>query len=430
MKNQLIVRHIRTKRKIREIVTYIDDDCELRREHEKIVSFLRKNVYNSLFAKAYVCKGGIFENAKAHMYNDVFIKLDIKDFFNSIDHEKLKEQLYIEINKRNKITENECWKIVHKCSCGYYGLPLGLVSSPDLANIFLKRFDNLFYGRIRRKARKCNIENVIYTRYADDLTVSFKYSYSYSDFVSYVKKVAVKLLAEFGLELNKGKTKICRINKSNHVRITGISIVKDDENYRTISVGKKLKNEIFWKAINYYDYPEKVGDNEIQQLKGMLSFVLSIEKKGISFTYSRGMRQLIYDRGYKNIIELVRALPNTGNIAKYNRITWRDSDNDELDELFYHESFTSTDDDDTGFDPSTWNKESILRINGYTVSKQEGLSDWQRQIILRNIYETKKMTKYQMIDHLEAMISLRQYQSRYNEAIEKWRRDIKYLREI
>ena len=50
------------------------------------------------------------------------------------------------------------------------------------------------------------------------------------------------------------------------------------------------------------------SEKDIEKLKGLLSFVLSIEKEGISFSYSRGMRQLIYDRGFKNIVELISSL--------------------------------------------------------------------------------------------------------------------------
>ena len=136
MNNELIEKHIRTKRKIRKIVTYKEDNCALRNLHENALKFIRSNSYPSLFAKAYIPHRGIYENAKAHLYNDIFIKIDIKDFFNSIDHKKLATQLYVELNKVSdfKISRVHCQKLVEVASCGYPGLPLGLVTSPDLAN--------------------------------------------------------------------------------------------------------------------------------------------------------------------------------------------------------------------------------------------------------------------------------------------------------
>ena len=96
MNPDLEERYIRTKRKIRKIVTYKDENCNLIKIHRNVLDFIRTNSYPSLFAKAYVPKRGIFENVKAHLYNDIFIKVDIKDFFNSINHTKLATQLFVE----------------------------------------------------------------------------------------------------------------------------------------------------------------------------------------------------------------------------------------------------------------------------------------------------------------------------------------------
>jgi len=306
--SDLIERKIRTKRKVRTIVTYADNDSFLRSEHERILRFLRDNSYPSLFAKAYVPHRGIYENVRAHLFNDIFIKLDIKDFFNSINHEKLQRQLYIELNKvaEEYVSREQCKTIVSICSCGYPGLPLGLVTSPDLANLYLKGFDSFLYSKLK----KLPIENPIYTRYADDLTISFKHLEDYSKIVEEIKSIASKLLKEFHLQVNIKKTQVIDLSVSNHVKITGINLIKDENNYRHISIGKKLKNELFWKAIHFYDNPDVVSEMAIEQLKGMISFVLSIEKEGFSFTYSRGMRQLIYDRGYKNLPDFVEHLPN------------------------------------------------------------------------------------------------------------------------
>lgn len=306
MNPDLEERYIRTKRKIRKIVTYKDENCNLIKIHRNVLDFIRTNSYPSLFAKAYVPKRGIFENVKAHLYNDIFIKVDIKDFFNSINHTKLATQLFIELNKISKtpISKEKCEEIVEISSCGYPGLPLGLITSPDLANLYLKSFDSLLYGKLK----KYDLVNPIFTRYADDMVVSFKYTDNYEQIAKSILKDIRGLLSEFYLKINENKTQIINLNVSNHVKITGINLIKDENNYRHISVGKKLKNKIFWKAIHYHDYPEKTSEKDIEKLKGLLSFVLSIEKEGISFSYSRGMRQLIYDRGFKNIVELISSL--------------------------------------------------------------------------------------------------------------------------
>lgn len=328
MNHQLVEKHIRTKNKIRKIVTYVDDSCELRKYHEIIVKTLRKSCYPSLFAKAYVPNRGIFENAKAHLYNDIFLKFDVKDFFNSIDHEILVEQLHQEMNKVSEISLEVCEHIVSMCHCDYPGLPLGLVTSPDLANIYLKRFDSQLYGNLKLM----QLDNVIYTRYADDLIISFKYPVGYdgklfshnasrkkfsidaveaglSETIKEIEELVKNLLERYRLELNEKKTAIYSLRDTNHVRITGISITVDENGYRRISVGKKLKNEVFWKAINLYDSADRLQrSEEIQYLKGMISFMCSIEKTGFEDAYSINMMKLIEDRGFSSLQELIAHL--------------------------------------------------------------------------------------------------------------------------
>jgi len=117
--SDLLVKRIKTKNKIRKIVTYKSNECELRKVHNEIFEYLNINFINSIFAKAYIKKRSIYSNAIVHMYNDYFIMLDVKNFFNSINHAKLIERLYFELNnKKNKreISKLECSDIVDKCS--------------------------------------------------------------------------------------------------------------------------------------------------------------------------------------------------------------------------------------------------------------------------------------------------------------------------
>ncbi|MBQ3559448.1 MAG: hypothetical protein IJA07_08060 [Agathobacter sp.] len=303
MDEQLVVKYIRTKKKVRKIVTYREHN-DLRKYHEAVAKYLQKNTFNSIFAKAYVPKSSIFSNAKAHMYNDIFIKMDIRDFFPNINHEYMAKSLYHEINKIAQISNKECHDIVRKCSIGEKGLPLGLVSSPGLANLYLKEFDGLFYGQLKKMCLK----NVIYTRYADDLVVSFKYCDDYEKYAEKIVAQAEHLLQRFCLKLNMEKLQIVNLKKSNHVRITGVSITRNSQNYRHISVGKKLKNEIFWKAIELYDNPEGHNMIEREQLKGLFSFVLSIEKRGVEESFSEGMINLLKIRGFNSLKELINTL--------------------------------------------------------------------------------------------------------------------------
>lgn len=308
------IKYIRKKRKIRRIVTYSDNSTEIKNKHIGIKDFLEKNIYMSKFTKAYKKDSSIFKNAKAHMYNDVFIKLDIKDFFQNIDHKILLEILFFELNKSlntNKYSKKQLLSLIELCSVSERGLPLGLVTSPILANIYLKEFDNLLYGNLK----KFGLNNIIYTRYADDLTISFKKS-SHINIVNEKKNIELlvsRLLKKNRLKLNYSKSKMIDFEISNHVRITGLNIVKDTNNFRRITVGRKRINDLFHQSMKLHlklkEYSLTDSDKlEIQRIRGMESFIYSIEKKGYEYVFSNNMKESIYNEGFRNLSELLDAL--------------------------------------------------------------------------------------------------------------------------
>lgn len=313
MNNEVLVRYIKTKNKIRKIVSYKSDDCRLKIYHKKLNDFLKENFVNSIFSYAYVENKSIYNNAKAHMYNDFFIMLDIQKFFNNITHEKLIKRIYSEINKKNKntITLLECRKIVEKCSITNRGIPLGFITSPLLANIYLKEFDNILYGKLK----KLTVENIIYTRYADDLCISFKNNINNEKVKEEIIKIVSELLKRYSLKLNNNKTRYYNFNIVNHIKITGINIVIKENGKRRLSVGKKIKNNLFWSAINLYknkdlvkDYKNKDYKKEVLRIKGLNSFILSIEKQGYEDCYSEKMKSMIIELGFENLLDLIKKL--------------------------------------------------------------------------------------------------------------------------
>lgn len=307
--SDIVARHIKTKGKTRKIYTYRSDNCELRSSHERIEAFLSDRFVPSIFTKGYAKHCSIFQNAQAHLYNDYFIMLDIKDFFPHICHKQLSKKLFYEINRfnANQITLAECIHLVDLCSIGSRGLPLGFITSPLLSNIYLKEFDNIFYGKLKN----LGLENVIYTRYADDLVISFRWEQiedpPQKDMI--IEKASM-LLSKNGLQLNKKKTRSYNLNVANHVRITGVIISVDTQGKRKLSVGRSLKNDLFWRALACL---ENGDPTEIASVKGLQSFVLSIEKNGYEKCYSENMMDLVHAKGYASLKALIDSLNTSKN---------------------------------------------------------------------------------------------------------------------
>lgn len=299
------IRYIRTKNKTRKLVTYSSDDCELRVRHKRINDFIEARFIPSIFSKGYVKNRSIYHNALAHLYNDYFIMLDIKDFFPHICHKQLADKLFYEMNllSHEQISMKECKNVIELCSVSSRGLPLGFITSPLLSNVYMKEFDGIFFGQLK----KLGLENPIYTRYVDDITVSFKYSNRIPpiEVENQVVDLAQSLLSKYGLQLNNRKKRSYNLNISNHVRITGINITKQPDNKRLLTVGRATKNELYWGAI---DCLKSRDPEKIAHIKGMQSFILSIEKNGYEKCYSKAMIQQIRNLGFFSLKELIDSL--------------------------------------------------------------------------------------------------------------------------
>ncbi len=74
------------------------------------------------------------------------------------------------------------------------------------------------------------------------------------------------------------------------------------------------------------------------------------------------------------------------------------------------------------------NKESILKMLGYSVSKADGLTDAQRHIILDRAIECGAISKNRAISLLEFFVRLNERQPNMREARRKWNEDVNYLR--
>lgn len=313
MNNDLINYYIPKPNKpnaYRKITTYRTKDCNLYNFHSKANITLNKHIHHSDFAKAYINGRSIITNANAHKYNDIFICLDIKDFFGSIRLEKLTKTLYYELNKNqiNHFTKEQCKELVYSCSNSNVGVAIGLKPSPILANIYLKEFDGILYGKLK----KFEVKSIIYTRYADDITISYR-CFNDTDKENINKriiKLVKTLLKAYCLKLNEKKTRIIDLSISNHVRITGINITKDEHNYRKLTVGRKIKNDLYYKAVKLLS-TDNHDDNwklEARKIKGLQSFVLSVEGPSYQASYSEKMTYVFNEKGYNTIKDYIDSL--------------------------------------------------------------------------------------------------------------------------
>ncbi len=212
-------------------------------------------------AKAFKKKQSIKNNAYFHKNQNTILALDIKDFFNNING-KTVYLLFRRCGYSHKVSN------ILKELCTFKDcLPQGAPTSPIISNLIFTALDNRIYNFTRK-------ENLYYTRYADDITISGN-NINIKKVISFISMV----LNENNFELNKEKIKIMKQNTCQLV--TGIV-----SNNKIINVPKyKIKNlrkEIYYiKKYGIDDHMNHIGIKKahyLEHLMGIANFILFINK--------------------------------------------------------------------------------------------------------------------------------------------------------
>lgn len=227
-------------------------------------------------------KKSIVNNARPHLGALYILKTDIKDFFSSITLKNI-IRVFKECGYTNSVS------IVLAKLCTYDGhLPQGAPTSPYLANIVCQRLDS-------RLMVECERNFMIYTRYADDITISSRNNIKVrqNEILKLIEKEL--LIINKNLHLNSDKTII--LGPGQRKIITGISVNSK------ISVPKtylrRLRLELYFslKGVETHveNYNNKHGaaitvDQYRRKLYGKICFVNMVDQE---------KAQNLFDQFYK-----------------------------------------------------------------------------------------------------------------------------------
>lgn len=256
--------------KIRKVKMYksTSEGFMLRCIHNKINDSLNQLIELSDRSFAYRKNLSIKDCVNEHLGNSHFLKLDIHNFFNSITKRNLNKILKMkfsectdEMYKSNIKGETsqyksniiDTWdgveKVLDFCFVNSK-LPLGLVTSPILANIYMDFFDRRF---------KKEFPDLVYTRYSDDILISFNTTFD----TKIVKDFIEKELEVLKLKMNKKKIIEVKLhNVGDHVKFLGINIVNGIQgNY--ITVGKSFVSKVCMDTTNYIKGDKRLKKSQI-----------------------------------------------------------------------------------------------------------------------------------------------------------------------
>lgn len=191
----------------------------------------------------------ILTNASPHVGRPYVANIDIENFFGSIEAGMVREMLHK-------------WEFGKQLSAAIArlvtlsdGLPQGAPTSPILSNAYLFDFD---YQMARYAAEK----DLVYTRYADDITISGAHRESVVAAIKYAKQ----MLWNMGLRLNEEKSRIA--SRGGQQRVTGVVVNSKAQPPRTL---RRQVRAMFHQAERH---PEQFEGRK-RELQGYLSYLSS-----------------------------------------------------------------------------------------------------------------------------------------------------------
>ncbi|MBQ3111217.1 MAG: RNA-directed DNA polymerase [Clostridia bacterium] len=243
-----------------ERVLHVPDEF-LKAVQRSIVRNLLAYEAVSPHARAYCYGASTVKNALPHKGHRVLLKLDIQNFFDSINYPLVKNKVFT----KERFSESN--RVLLSLLCTYKDtLPQGAPTSPFVSNIIMKDFDNTV-------GTWCNERNITYTRYCDDLTFSGDFNQDE------VKTFVSQELRKMGFFLNAKKTTL--LHDGQQKCVTGI--VVNDKLNAPLRYRKGIRQEVYYcKKFGIEEHIKKQGiektrEGYLKSLLGRINYVLSID---------------------------------------------------------------------------------------------------------------------------------------------------------
>lgn len=199
-------------------------------------------------AKGFVKGQNYFDFLVPHLNKQYYLRLDIKDFFGSIKRDSIVAVL------RQCCSLEHCVQIMADLCTLDGQLPQGAVTSPVLSNLVFARIDQRIMKYCQSLittyiGREICLNDVVYTRYADDLL----FSSNYLDFKRnrFFLNSVHKILSENDFQINTSKTKY----GYGQIVLSGY-VVGDD-----IHLSRKKMSELN-RVLHYFDAREEIDNSK------------------------------------------------------------------------------------------------------------------------------------------------------------------------
>jgi RNA-directed DNA polymerase len=258
-----------------------------KRELKTAQRWALRNIFEKLpvhgAAHGFMARRSVVSNAAVHAGADVILALDIKDFFPTITWRRVKGLL-----RKAGVEEHNATLVSLMCTecpreivnfrgktlyvaTGPRSLPQGAPTSPAITNAICRRLDRRMSGLARKLGFR-------YTRYADDLTFSWRVSEATkappegkkprAPIATMVKAIDSILVSE-GFKLHPKKTRVLR--KGMRQKVTGLVVNAAPDGQPAARVPRKAIREL--RAAIHNLRAGKPAKQSLPELKGMAAFI-------------------------------------------------------------------------------------------------------------------------------------------------------------
>lgn len=231
-------------------------------------------------AHAYVEKRSTVTAMQKHYDNKSkwFLQIDLKNFFNSINKEFLNRMLY-EVYPFRYIETDTYNEMVHLAFLNNE-LPQGSVLSPTLTNLIMVPIDY----RISELLKNLNKHHYVYTRYADDITISCKQKFDPNEIIAIIESIFEFYNVPFSI--NEDKTRFGNTSGRNYH--LGIIINNHGNNKEgELSIGHEKNKKFRAMIFNFCTSGQEWDKQSVQKMLGLISYYKSIEKPFIEKTIAK-----------------------------------------------------------------------------------------------------------------------------------------------
>jgi len=181
-------------------------------------------------ATAYKKGASVRLNAIRHINSNYTLRVDFRDFFPSFKSKHVTAFLRRQREARGLILSDRDIQFICYIVARNGELTIGAPSSPLLTNAMMFDFDTTV-------DKWCSTNQMIYTRYADDIFISTSYPQQLENALQMLQQIVANFDYS-SLEINKDKTRF--LSRKHRRAVTGLVITTD----RKLSIGRERKHSL------------------------------------------------------------------------------------------------------------------------------------------------------------------------------------------